>query len=123
MPLCFLFSDDNIKNMSKDLTKKAVELLLKGATLVRQPCPYCKGVRIMKNGNAFCVNCGKEGKEESDIKITEKTEQYKTPTDKLDQKIKELTDELEKEKDHEKQQQILRSINEIISIKEKLEKI
>lgn len=109
--------------MSKELTKKAVELLLKGATLVSEPCPYCKGVRIMKNGNALCVNCGKEGKEESNIKIQEKIEQFKTPADKLDQKIKELTDELEKEKDHEKQQQILRSINEIISIKEKLQKI
>lgn len=123
MPLSFLFSRINIKNMSKELTKKAVELLLKGATLVSEPCPYCKGVRIMKNGNALCVNCGKEGKEESNIKIQEKIEQFKTPADKLDQKIKELTDELEKEKDHEKQQQILRSINEIISIKEKLQKI
>lgn len=109
--------------MSKELTKKAVELLLKGATLVSEPCPYCKGVRIMKNGNALCVNCGKEGKDESNIEIQEKIEQFKTPTDKLDQKIKELTDELEKEKDYEKQQQILRSINEIISIKEKLQKI
>ncbi len=108
--------------MSKDFTKKAVELLLKGATLVSDPCPYCKGVRIMKDGNAFCVNCGKEGKEESNIKIQEKIEKPKTPSDKLDQKIKELTDELEKEKDYEKQQQILRSINEIISIKEKLRK-
>src|SRR5581483_5416415 len=113
-PLSFLFSHTNIKNMSKDFTKKAVELLLKGATLVSDPCPYCKGVRIMKDGN--------EGKEESNIKIQEKIEKPKTPSDKLDQKIKELTDELEKEKDYEKQQQILRSINEIISIKEKLRK-
>ncbi|MGB9124192.1 MAG: Sjogren's syndrome/scleroderma autoantigen 1 family protein, partial [Nitrosotalea sp.] len=29
--------------MSKDLTKRAVELLLRGATLVSEPCPYCKG--------------------------------------------------------------------------------
>ncbi len=123
MPLSFLFSHVNIKNMSKDLTKKAVELLLKGATLVSEPCPYCKGVRIMKNGNALCVNCGKEGREEPGIKIQEKLEQSKTPADKLDQKLKELTDELEKEKDYQKQQQILRSINEIILIKEKLRKI
>ncbi|HSB50601.1 MAG TPA: Sjogren's syndrome/scleroderma autoantigen 1 family protein, partial [Nitrosopumilaceae archaeon] len=48
--------------MSKDLTKKAVEMLLKGATLLSQPCPYCKGVRVMMNGNALCVNCGREPK-------------------------------------------------------------
>ena len=46
--------------MSKDLTKKAVEMLLKGATLVSEPCPYCKGVRIMNDGHALCVTCGKE---------------------------------------------------------------
>jgi len=46
--------------MSKELTKKAVDLLLGGATLLSEPCPYCKGVRVMKNGNALCVNCGRE---------------------------------------------------------------
>ena len=48
--------------MSKDLTKRAVEMLLKGATLVSEPCPYCKGVRIMNDGHALCVTCGKEAK-------------------------------------------------------------
>ena len=38
-----------------DLNKKAVDLLLRGATLVAEPCPYCKGVRIMKDGNALCI--------------------------------------------------------------------
>jgi UPF0148 protein len=46
--------------MSNDLTKRAAEMLLKGATLLAEPCPYCKGVRIMKDGNAFCVSCGRE---------------------------------------------------------------
>ena len=58
--------------MSKELTKKAVEMLLQGATLVSDPCPYCKGVRIMKNGSALCVNCGREAREE---KIPEKIEE------------------------------------------------
>ena len=38
--------------MSKDITKKAVDLLLGGATLLSETCPYCKGVRVIKNGNA-----------------------------------------------------------------------
>ena len=46
--------------MSNDLTKKAVKMLLNGATLLSEPCPYCKGVRVMKDGHALCVNCGKE---------------------------------------------------------------
>ena len=112
--------------MSKELTKKAVEMLLHGATLISDPCPYCKGVRVIKDGNAFCVNCGKEGKEEkvSAAKQSSKEDKIEySPIDLLDTKLKDLTIELEHEKDYEKQQQILRSINEIISIKAKLKKI
>ncbi len=111
--------------MSKEYTKKAVEMLLKGARLLSDPCPYCKGVRVMKDGNAFCVNCGREGKEEIllDTKKTKDETKEFLPQDQLDQKLKELTDELQKEKDHVKQQQILKSINEIIEIKAKLKNL
>ena len=109
--------------MSKELTKKAVEMLLKGATLVSEPCPYCKGVRIMKDGNAFCVNCGKEGKEEKLVSIEyDEKKKENSSVDKLEAKLKELTDDLQREKNYEKQQQILRSINDILSVKEKLKK-
>ena len=47
------------KNMSESIRKKAIEMLLNGATLLSEPCPYCKGVRVMKDGDALCVNCGK----------------------------------------------------------------
>ena len=108
--------------MSKDLTKKAVEMLLKGATLVSEPCPYCKGVRVMKDGSALCVTCGKEAKDEKIESILSKTPQKTehTSIDNLDQKIKNLTEDLQKEKDYEKQKQILNTLNEIITIKEKL---
>ena len=111
--------------MSKDLTKRAVELLLKGATLVSEPCPYCKGVRIMDDGNALCVTCGKEAKKEQIETVLPKTEQKSEniAIDNLDQKIKDLAEELRKEKDFEKQKQILHAMNEIIAIKEKLGKI
>ena len=42
--------------MVEDLTKKAAEMLLKGATLLSEPCPYCKGVRVMKEGQAVICN-------------------------------------------------------------------
>lgn len=112
--------------MSKELTKKAVEMLLGGATLVSDPCPYCKGVRIIKDGNAFCVNCGKEGKGEKVSVGKQGSKEDKgiySPADLLDAKLKELANDLEHEKVYEKQQQILRSINEIISIKAKLKKL
>lgn len=111
--------------MSKELTKKAVKMLLNGATLVSDPCPYCKGVRIIKDGNAFCVNCGREAKDKNIPKDEKpKADAKESSTlDKLDQKLKDLTDELQEEKDHAKQQQILKSINDIIAIKERLKKI
>jgi len=105
--------------MSNDLTKKAVEMLLKGATLISNPCPYCKGVRVMKNGHALCVNCGREAKEE-DVPVQEKTEN--TPFTKFEQKLKELYEELEHEKDHQKQQQIMKSITDLMALIEKLKK-
>jgi UPF0148 protein len=107
--------------VSKDLTKKAVELLLGGATLVSDPCPYCKGVRVMKNGSALCVSCGREAKEEKVESILTKTEKPGgTAIDNLDQKLRDLTVELQAEKDFEKQKQILQTMNGIIAIKEKL---
>ncbi|HET7337396.1 MAG TPA: autoantigen p27 domain-containing protein, partial [Candidatus Nitrosotalea sp.] len=105
--------------MSKDLTKKAVEMLLSGATLVSDPCPYCKGVRVMKNGNALCVSCGRQAKDEVESTMT--TEKPGgNAIDNLDQKLKDLTVELQSEKDFEKQKQILHTMNEILAIKEKL---
>jgi UPF0148 protein len=107
--------------MSKELTKKAVELLLGGATLVSDPCPYCKGVRVMKNGNALCVSCGREAKEEKIEPLITKTVKSKDVlSDNLDQKLRDLTTELQKEKDFEKQKQILHIINEIMALKGKL---
>ncbi len=111
--------------MSNDLTKKAVKMLLNGATLLSEPCPYCKGVRVMKNGHALCVNCGKEPeikKIESDSKITEPTITSHTGSSLniLEQKLQSLSKELEEEKDHEKQQQILKSINSLVEIIGKL---
>ena len=50
-------------------------MLLKGATLISDPCPYCKGVRVMKDGHALCVNCGREAKEENIPVQEEKTKQ------------------------------------------------
>ena len=74
-----------------DLNKKAVDLLLRGATLVAEPCPYCKGVRIMKDGNALCTSCGREPGNE---KITQ-TPSKAPVLERLEKKLDALTAELE----------------------------
>ncbi|HJM25455.1 MAG TPA: Sjogren's syndrome/scleroderma autoantigen 1 family protein [Nitrosopumilus sp.] len=97
--------------MTKDLTKKAAEMLLKGATLLSEPCPYCSGVRVMKEGHALCISCGREP-ERKTIQEKKPTEMKKSPLEEtLNKKIESLSKELEQEKDHEKQQEILKSIN------------
>ena len=106
--------------MSKDITKKAVDLLLGGATLLSEPCPYCKGVRVMKNGNALCANCGREP--EKQITETESDNSTSPTLEKLEKKMVELSDELTNEKSYEKQQSILKSINYIIETMGKLKK-
>ena len=106
--------------MSKDLTKKAAEMLLKGATLLSEPCPYCSGVRVMKEGHALCISCGREP-EKKEIPIEVKPLREKTGTESiLEKKLFELSKELEQETNHEKQQEILRSINSLIETMEKL---
>jgi UPF0148 protein len=118
--------------LSKDLTKKAVEMLLKGATLLAEPCPYCKGVRVMMNGNALCVSCGAEPKTEHVYENSAEIEKQNTiknipnskPVDSLEvfeKKLARLSKELEEESDYEKQQQILKTINSIVEIIKKLE--
>ena len=109
--------------MSNELTKKAAEMLLNGATLLSEPCPYCKGVRVMKDGNALCVNCGKKPKENHEkIESNKETEDDSTALMKLERKLEKLTEELSDESDHEKQELILRSINSLVGIIKKMKK-
>ncbi len=106
--------------MSKDLTKKAAEMLLNGATLLSEPCPYCSGVRVMKTGHALCISCGREP-EKKEIPVEVKQQTEKTDLEiTLGKKLSELSKELEQETNHEKQQEILRSINSLIETMEKV---
>ena len=106
--------------MTKDLTKKAAEMLLNGATLLSDPCPYCKGVRVMKDGHALCISCGREP-EKKQIPQENIQQSKKSPLEEtLDKKMKDLAIELEQEKDHEKQQKILKSINSVLETIEKI---
>ncbi|MDC0927693.1 Sjogren's syndrome/scleroderma autoantigen 1 family protein [Nitrosopumilus sp.] len=102
--------------MSEELRKKAAEMLLNGATLLSEPCPYCKGVRVMKEGQALCTKCGREP-EKREI-IIEKDENPLKKT--LERKLETLSKELEQEMNHDKQQDILKSINSVLEMIEKI---
>ena len=110
-----------MRNMSKDLTKRAVEMLLQGATMLKEPCPYCSGVRVMKEGHALCVSCGREP-EKRNIPQQNNKEQKTSLLEILEKKLQDLSKELEHETDHEKQQAILKSLNSVIDAIDKIKK-
>ncbi|WP_428324453.1 Sjogren's syndrome/scleroderma autoantigen 1 family protein [Nitrosopumilus sp.] len=107
--------------MSKDLTKKAAEMLLQGATLLSEPCPYCKGVRVMKDGHALCISCGREPKKKETPTVNQ-NEIKSSLTETLEKKLAVLSKELEGEKDYTKQQEILKSVNSLLEALEKIKK-
>jgi len=107
--------------MSGDLTKKAAEMLLQGATLLKEPCPYCSGVRVMKEGQALCVSCGREPEKREIPQQNNKAQKIQLE-EILEKKLQVLSKELEQETDHEKQQNILKSINSIIEAIDKIKK-
>ena len=81
----------------------------------------------MKNGHALCINCGKEPEinqsgtrfylEENNIKP-----KVVAPITILEQKLENLSKDLEIEKDLAKQNEILKSINSLVEIIAKLKK-
>jgi len=72
----------------------------------------------MKDGHALCVSCGKEPPKE-EVEISENSSKSST-VEILENKLLSLSKDLEKEKNPEKQQEILKSINLLIETIEKL---
>ena len=105
--------------MPDDLTQKAIKILLGGGTLLSEPCPYCKGVRVMKDGHALCISCGKEP-EEKQVKIQNKEEDSTSTLKTLEKKLEKLSSQLEKEENPPKQQELIKSIDLLINLIAKL---
>ena len=93
--------------------------MLNGGTLLSEPCPYCKGVRVMKDGHALCVNCGKEP-EQKPTKTQTKEKKSISTLKTLEQKLEKLSTQLEKENKPAKQQELIKSIDLLIDIIAKL---
>ena len=94
-------------------------MILSGGTLLSDPCPYCKGVRVMKDGYALCINCGKEP-EQKPIKTQTKEKKAVSTLKTLEQKLEKLSSQLEVEKEPVKQQKLIKSIDSLIDVIAKL---
>ena len=86
-------------------------MLLKGATLLSERCPYCSGVRVMKDGHALCISCGREPEKREIVEEDTRKKPKSSLEQILEKKIESLSKELEQETNHERQQDILKSIN------------
>ena len=105
--------------MPDDLTQKAIKMLLDGGTLLSEPCPYCKGVRVMKDGHALCISCGKEP-EEKPVKTQGKKLDSTSTLKTLEKKLEKLSVQLETEDEPAKQQELIKSIDLLINLIAKL---
>jgi UPF0148 protein len=105
--------------LPNDLTQKAIKMILSGGTLLSEPCPYCKGVRVMKDGHALCVNCWREP-EQKPTKTQTKEKKSISTLKTLEQKLEKLSTQLEKENKPAKQQELIKSIDSLIDIIAKL---
>ena len=105
--------------MPDDLTQKAINMLLGGGTLLSEPCPYCKGVRVMKDGHALCVSCGKEP-EDKPVKTQDEEKDSTSTLKTLEKKLEKLSSQLETEEEPTKQQELIKSIDLLINLIAKL---
>ena len=105
--------------MPNDLTQKAIKMILNGGTLLSEPCPYCKGVRVMKDGTALCVNCGKKP-DQKPIKKRAKIKKSNIALSTLERKLEKLSHQLEKENNPTKQQELIKTIDSLIGVMAKL---
>ena len=94
-------------------------MILAGGTFLSEPCPYFKGVRVMKDGHALCVNCGKEPEQKS-VKTQNNKVDSTFTLKTLENKLEKLSTQLEKENEPSKQQELIKSIDSLIDIIAKL---
>jgi uncharacterized Zn finger protein (UPF0148 family) len=110
----------------KENLKQAADFLLKGGTLLSEPCEKCNGIQIKKNNQVTCIICGnttlKEAKSTEDI---DKTVDKRTLPDfsiseKIGERIVELIMKIGSDKNLDEEEQRLRVIDIYINILEKI---
>ena len=111
----------------KENLKQAAESLLKGGTLLSEPCEKCNGIQVKKNNEVTCIICGnttrqKEPKSTEDIDKT--VDKRILPDFSISEKIRERLVELMmsigSDKNLDEEEQRLRVIDIYINILEKI---
>lgn len=89
-------------------------MVLSGATLSAQPCPYCGGVRVIKDGDAFCTGCP-SAPSEGPARAPDRAAD-------LDEKIRALADKIASEPDGARRAKLALSMGSLASEAERLRK-
>lgn len=101
---------------------RAAELLRKGATLLKEPCPKCGGLQVKYKGRTFCINC-------TNFDDIFKAETIPAETvlvnlrEMVIQKINQALSLLKEENDLEKQSSLASLIIKYLELLERLKKV
>lgn len=111
----------------KENLKQAAESLLKGGTLLSEPCEKCNGIQVKKNNEVTCIICGntttqKEPKSTEDIDktIDKRILPDFSMSEKIRERLVELMMSIGSDKNLDEEEQRLRVIDIYIKILEKI---
>jgi UPF0148 protein len=102
--------------------KSAASALLKGGTLVSEPCPKCGGVQVRLADKTSCINCGYESAPKEEQRATPPAQAAGPGTSAaiIESKIAELASGLKDEKDTAVQRQKAELLEAYLRILEKM---
>jgi uncharacterized Zn finger protein (UPF0148 family) len=111
-------SDDRYRENMKN----AVEFLLKGGTLLSEPCEKCSGIQVKKNDEIKCIICGNTiSSADSKTKEIEEIVEFDYKiVDKIGKRLQELITGIGSDKNFGEEEQRLRVIDTYIIILEKI---
>jgi UPF0148 protein len=101
-------------------TKTTVELMRRGAVMIKEPCPVCNGVQLRYKGRVYCTN-------HDDLSVALQAKEILFPDVSEDLKnlllvkLKESMSLLENEKDSEKLDRLISLMAKYVELLRKLE--
>jgi uncharacterized Zn finger protein (UPF0148 family) len=111
-------------NKYKENLKDAAESLLKGGTLLSEPCAKCSGIQVKKNNETKCIICGNKTSTETqgpekDLSRSDQLNYKDSINVKIGNRLAELIGKIGTNTNLIEEEQILRVIDYYIKILEK----
>ena len=111
-------------NKYKENLKDAAESLLKGGTLLSEPCEKCSGIQVRKNNETKCIICGNKTstepqEPEKDLSSSEQLNYRDSINVKIGNRLAELIGKIGTDTNLIEEEQRLRVIEYYIKILEK----